>query len=178
MKIQRITTNPEHDGKNNRPLGVRIDFPAWPDTTTPNAPEAPAASYHFKPISDEPGAPWVADVDNPTHIGRLLGIPEAYRMYEDKKVPAAVAKANEGADFSAASTSQEPPLQPVSVAAASVSNERVAEIRALPVRELKAKINTYTPAELKAAYDAEMLEPAPRKNFCDVVQGQLGTDEG
>lgn len=41
--------------------------------------EVDASTYHFKP-SPEHGGAHVAEVENADHIGRLLAIPEAYRV--------------------------------------------------------------------------------------------------
>lgn len=40
-----------------------------------------ATKYHFKPLTDQPGAPHVAEVTEKSHISRLLSIAESYEFY-------------------------------------------------------------------------------------------------
>lgn len=48
-------------------------------------PTLDGTTYHFAPLSD--GA-HVADVENDAHIARFLAIPESFRLYRAKEVPA------------------------------------------------------------------------------------------
>lgn len=47
-------------------------------------------TYHFKPESDAPGAPHVAEVEDDEHLAKFLAIPEGYRIHRDG--PAAAPK--------------------------------------------------------------------------------------
>lgn len=173
MKIERILKNPDHDGKDRRPHGVKVSFDEWPNVNAPNAPKAPAATYHFLPVDDSPGAPWVADVDNAVHAARLLSISEGYQQYTaDGKKPASTASLPAPPTVGATAPSA-PPMQAASVQAESADPARVAEIREMPIRDLKAKINTYTDGEVKAALDLEQAEKSPRKGLVDVLSAQL-----
>lgn len=51
-------------------------------------------NYHFKPEKDD--GPHVAEVTNPAHVARFIGIPEAYaKLGEEAKAAEVVARAEE-----------------------------------------------------------------------------------
>lgn len=145
--------------------GTVVDFPRWPSENVPHL-EAPAARYHFKPESPAENAPHVCEVAHPVHVQRLLSI-TGYRLAgeaEDLPLPAP--------NPAAASM---PVAALTSAAPAPAANaEKVAEIRALPIRDLKATINTFTGDDLRAALVAENASPDGRKGFIEVVQAHLG----
>jgi hypothetical protein len=175
MKLERILINPDHNGSvKGTPVGVVIDFPQWPNENAPTAPEAPAARYHFKPEDTEPGSPWVCEVGNPVHLARLLGTPEGFRIYDDGKAHKVPASLPEPPKVGTVVTTAAP-LAPLSVQAAAVDAAKVESIRALPVRELKATLNTFSDAELKAALDAENEQQEPRKGFVQTIEAHLAT---
>lgn len=134
--------------KLKRKGGTRIDFPE--------------ASYHFAPRPELPDAPHLAEVKHDAHVDRLLSIPEAYREYNGRIKPAPAPKR----PTATADVTAEP--EPAS--------SNVEEIRALSVRDLKAKIATYSNEDLIAALAAEkaQTEDKPRDSWCEVVTAYLG----
>jgi len=81
--IHRITTNPKTGAVF---VGTVVDFDRWPSENVPDK-TAPAARYHFKPISDDPNAAHVCDVTNDVHAHRLLECNGAYRIYGAAEAP-------------------------------------------------------------------------------------------
>lgn len=146
----------------------------------------PAGTYRFKPESDAADAPHVAEVTEERHIHRLLSMPDVYRMVvEGAPQPQAPEsgeisvppKLPEGAGDAPPPAPSEPdaPSDAAPELEPAVA-ERVAALRNLTIKELKAKINTYSYNELRAALAAEQArtDDAPRKGWIDVVVAHLG----
>ncbi|WP_202841963.1 hypothetical protein [Luteimonas saliphila] len=149
----------------------------------------PAGHYHFKPESDAPGAPHVAEVTEEMHLHRLLSQPDVYRV-----VPDGQAKADVPASGGVVIPPKQPPAPPAAPPAgppagdtttapppppaADVDAKVVDEIRDLTVRELKAKVNTYDAAALRAALaiERDRKDDKPRTSWIAVVEAHLGAE--
>lgn len=123
--------------------------------------------YHFVPRPDLPGEPHMAEIDEQAHVERFLSMPEGYREHTatapaKRAVPIAKPVSPGAAPAPAADPAQE--------------TDAVSTIRALSVRELKATINTYAEADLRAALAAEAAEQGdkPRSSWMDVIKAHLG----
>lgn len=152
--------------------GTVVEFPVWPSANMPDK-HAPAAKYHFKPETKDPDAPHVAVVSNVVHVERLLSIP-GYRLADgEAQEIARPGIANE--------TAQPVAAEPKTVAAAAPTvkdpkeDPAVKEITLLPIRELKARINTFPIEALTAALALEQANDDPRKGFIEVLQAHLGS---
>jgi hypothetical protein len=138
----------------------------------------PAGNYHFKPETNEPGAPHVCEVTDEAHIHRFLSLPESFRVWlgDDIEQPSGPAKRSSAAGLELTAGGGEsgavvPPKQPEGE-----TSPAVAEIRELSIKDLKGKINTYAKDDLLAALEAEKAstEEAPRKGWIEVIEAHLG----
>ena len=120
----------------------------------------PEHHYHFAPRPELPNAPHLAEVKHEPHIERFLSIPEAYREYNGRTKPAPA------------------PKRPTAAAEPEPSASNVEEIRSLSVRDLKAKIATFSNDDLIAALEAEkaQTEDKPRDSWCEVITAYLGNE--
>lgn len=175
-----------------RPGGSIIEFPEWPSGNVPDK-TAPAATYHFKPESTAADSPHVAVVSHRAHVDRLLSIP-GYRLAvigDDAgalampPAPAPVPPVGEtgsAADATATAVNVTDGVNIVATGADAVvpspQDPVVAEIAELPIRDLKAKINTFSSDQLIAALALERAKEDPRKTFIEVVEAHLGDGAG
>lgn len=150
--------------------GSVVEFPAQGD--------APAASYHFKPATNDPDGPHIATVANEAHVKRLLSI-DAYRLVMDTAAPAPTlpqTPGGSGVPPKATEGDQTPPPGGAGGAKDEKPTEVVAAILELSLRDLKAKINTFAEADLRAALAFEQKNPDGRKGFIEAVTAHLGGD--
>lgn len=100
-------------------------------------------AYHFKPASDEPGAPHLCDVKDKLHAQRFLGIAEAYCLPGD--VPVLPGDEPLTKPEPVASTAAAPTPPPVPEPAKSVA----AEPQALPPAADDTPLESKSDAELR-----------------------------
>lgn len=175
---------------NKKKGGTKHSFPAWPTENVPNK-TAPAATYHFKPTADhaeDEDAPHVCDVKNRVHADRFLESPGFRVVFADEdtdlsQAPPKPAISGAPPVIEKAADTTEPVMQaPPALAAAPAptGNAKVEEIRLLSVRDLKAKINTFSVDDLTAARAAEaaVKDEPPRKTWLEVVDAFLGAGDG
>lgn len=162
-----------------RPGGSVVEFPQWPSSQVPDK-TAPAARYHFKPASNDADAPHVATVTHRAHVDRLLSIP-GYRLASDSEPvsldtpPVIVEQATEGASPPTLETEGGEGGDTAGQGDAPHVDPVIAAIVELPVRDLKAKINTFSHEQLTAALAIEQAKEEPRKGFVEVIKAHLGT---
>lgn len=146
--------------KLHREGGSHVEFPA--------SGESPARKYHFAPTETDPRH--ICDVDVPAHIQRLLSI-EGYQLADVEPAPLVKPTAVPSPVPEQENGEKEPDPPPPPPAE---NLERVAELRGLSVRDLKAQINTFSDDELRAALTLEEADDKPRASWLAVVKAHLG----
>jgi hypothetical protein len=158
-------------------VGSTVTFDRWPTpegTPFANQPDTPPATYVFKPADpNDPEAPHIAEVAHAAHVHRLLECNGAFRIHAES---AQLARPTPPPPKKVAA-----PVEDTNKADKPLSEElakEIAAVRELPVRDLKAKINTFPQELLQCALEAEKASETPRKGFIDVVVAHLGTSGG
>jgi len=196
MQIESLLKR--HHPKTGVP-GTTVSFDPWPTpegTFFANKPPTPARTYQFLPVDKtDPESPHVCRDVLPEHAHRLFECNGAYRLYEDAAAaprpatttaPAAGAAGDPNPHVAkvAPVIGDDPDHQPVKPPVDEVPADQkkvafdnaVAEIREMPVKGLKARINTLDKGALAAALELEkqVTGDKVRKGFIETVSAHLG----